>query len=1038
MDNKRKKRIVKSLAFIGKLGISEIIPAAGLVMTMQEILEQATDAYTSRLDSVPDISDVLQNYNDFVKSNVADIIENLDVSYENNWEHDTNSKAEKLVTAWEQTRSVTYNETEQRQIRIGLQTYLDAVENWALNNPDALQAFLQTIESRLYSLEKCQKKAEQRITVVEDRISALDTKPEPAELKTGNEEDYYREWFNPMFLEKNAGDRRTLGECYVLPSYTEGEEKKPKSDLTDYIHKILENTDHTKKISLILGGPGAGKTTLFSKFLHMPRIKADEDETVFHYQTDNGTEKRIFLYRFNKLDTDIWKKDPDGREPSASEMGKRLLSRIQVEKASDLKDTILLLDGFDECDASTTLRNALLTEFAEEWGKYARIFITCRFHYLSDSSKLSRKVSCISLQNFAWEQQIREFICKYKNWDSDEKEIQEKLEKYKSIMDSDTSQSGNSGAEDDPADIYGIPIILYMVMAMEDVIDLREGITKGMVYDRIFCKDGGIYDRMINEEFYDQNTAGRNSFGIYLTGEKPGEYKARLMEVSREIAFYMFRKSCYQNARKSDIESLYRMKPFYDSNGNEVDFDKILSSGLFMIIDTPEKGNRSDCTLRFVHKSIYEYFFAEYIYLELEKFCNSDHKDYENLTALIKDAQVTDEIAEYLEQKIKDLDAFDPDLFFKAMEQLLLLLEVYFNDQAFQNLIYIIQCFRSAKEIKNKEKLLFRDMTNAKYMLAKRLRGGHFEGPGQKDFDLSYTDLSGLDLSHADLSYYDLTGSDASRTNFRYSCLDFCCLSDTFLKGAAFTKASLWFTEPSANGLFDETEREIPWTEVDGYQDKTYDLHADPSYTQDGLFLGQYRFGEYPQMTDTPEPILWDILEIRGNRALLWSHDILDVVPYNEELEETNWASCTLRNWLNAEFLQTAFKDEKERKRICRSLSEPHRNIDRNYKTDQGPAAIDRVFLLSGQELISYCADSESGHEYGLDWEKSSAIVNAYSKKAEGYDHNGYGWYWLRSVGFSARGALYVHYDGDVYPSGSNVNLEHVGVRPALWISLES
>ena len=74
-------------------------------------------------------------------------------------------------------------------------------------------------------------------------------------------------------------------------------------------------------------------------------------------------------------------------------------------------------------------------------------------------------------------------------------------------------------------------------------------------------------------------------------------------------------------------------------------------------------------------------------------------------------------------------------------------------------------------------------------------------------------------------------------------------------------------------------------------------------------------FGSYPQDADgTVKPIEWDVLDIQDGKALLISSKCLDARPYNEEYAPVTWEKCTLRAWLNDDFLNTAFSTRNKRK----------------------------------------------------------------------------------------------------------------------------
>lgn len=73
----------------------------------------------------------------------------------------------------------------------------------------------------------------------------------------------------------------------------------------------------------------------------------------------------------------------------------------------------------------------------------------------------------------------------------------------------------------------------------------------------------------------------------------------------------------------------------------------------------------------------------------------------------------------------------------------------------------------------------------------------------------------------------------------------------------------------------------------------------------------------------------------------------LDCRPYNKSDTAVTWESCTLRAWLNSEFLNEAFNGEEHALIPMVTVS-----ADKNpsYDTEPGKDTQDRVFLLSIKE----------------------------------------------------------------------------------------
>ena len=185
-------------------------------------------------------------------------------------------------------------------------------------------------------------------------------------------------------------------------------------------------------------------------------------------------------------------------------------------------------------------------------------------------------------------------------------------------------------------------------------------------------------------------------------------------------------------------------------------------------------------------------------------------------------------------------------------------------------------------------------------------------------------------------------------------------------------------------------------------------------------------FGHYEQDNDPfngPEPIEWQILTKEGGLTLLISRYGLDGLPYHSSFEEITGEKCWLRQWLNGEFIETAFTDA-ERDLIDHVTNKTLPNPEAG--TDGGADTEDSIFLLSIEEVARYfpsvkdrtCAATDLAKEKGIlvDW------VN---------DDNSF--WWLRSTGYSPYSAAIVYSNGLLYMYGSRINSTRA-VRPALWI----
>lgn len=69
-------------------------------------------------------------------------------------------------------------------------------------------------------------------------------------------------------------------------------------------------------------------------------------------------------------------------------------------------------------------------------------------------------------------------------------------------------------------------------------------------------------------------------------------------------------------------------------------------------------------------------------------------------------------------------------------------------------------------------------------------------------------------------------------------------------------------------------------------------------------------FGKYEQDNNTSngkEKIEWLVLEVKDGKALVISKYALDCKPYNTSSTNVTWETCSLRNWLNNDFINSAF-----------------------------------------------------------------------------------------------------------------------------------
>lgn len=186
-------------------------------------------------------------------------------------------------------------------------------------------------------------------------------------------------------------------------------------------------------------------------------------------------------------------------------------------------------------------------------------------------------------------------------------------------------------------------------------------------------------------------------------------------------------------------------------------------------------------------------------------------------------------------------------------------------------------------------------------------------------------------------------------------------------------------------------------------------------------------FGTYEQDNDTSngkENIEWLVLAKENNRILVISDKALDCQPYNTSLSDVTWENCTLRKWLNDDFVNVAF-DAEERKMIPSVIVSAYKNPI--YDTNSKNATNDRVFLLSIVEAEKYFTSDEARKCMPTEY----AMANGDALGGEAIN-----WWWLRSPGDYQFFAANVYSDGSVDEDGNGVNYD-LAVRPAMWITID-
>ena len=174
--------------------------------------------------------------------------------------------------------------------------------------------------------------------------------------------------------------------------------------------------------------------------------------------------------------------------------------------------------------------------------------------------------------------------------------------------------------------------------------------------------------------------------------------------------------------------------------------------------------------------------------------------------------------------------------------------------------------------------------------------------------------------------------------------------------------------------------------------------------------------------------------------SLLLADLMPDTCPFNDSYKDTSWSECSLRQWLNGEFLSRAFTDQE------RSVIEETdvKNAPNYYfGTDCGPDTEDRVFILSNKEVFASSLATDYGFYAGSGIDDAARRFRStlYAKcrgawwsSVTGYRGNSF-WF-MRTNGYTPSNITYICDFGYLYNQGTAVTCDDAAVLPALTIDL--
>ena len=186
------------------------------------------------------------------------------------------------------------------------------------------------------------------------------------------------------------------------------------------------------------------------------------------------------------------------------------------------------------------------------------------------------------------------------------------------------------------------------------------------------------------------------------------------------------------------------------------------------------------------------------------------------------------------------------------------------------------------------------------------------------------------------------------------------------------------------------------------------------------MFYGNYHYGNQGETA----PIEWLVLKKENGKKLLLSKYIIDAVRYHENGKILSWEECSIRTWLNTEFIKKSFSDME-----ANCIVETVRNGTKNsfYQTEDIKECKDKVFLLSEEEVKGYLGT----------FKDAMSPVTPYALERGVFAQNA-GLWWIRTPGDDFGMQAYINTIGGIAYDGCYQQRNEVGLRPAMWIKEES
>lgn len=213
---------------------------------------------------------------------------------------------------------------------------------------------------------------------------------------------------------------------------------------------------------------------------------------------------------------------------------------------------------------------------------------------------------------------------------------------------------------------------------------------------------------------------------------------------------------------------------------------------------------------------------------------------------------------------------------------------------------------------------------------------------------------------------------------------------------------------------------------TDAYGNPVPPTDDDTDISADSVIPASYNVGDtFTYGNYLGDPISWLVLDVDDDgNYLVISEKIIEGKEYHEEEVPVTWEDCSLRTWLNTEFMNEAFTDEELGAILTTTVT---------ADATSGNDTQDNIFLLSADEAKLYFPTDESIFAY-----PSDALCSAHPNDI--VPDRPIPW-WLRSTGYDEDNAFgpacIEYYDNNFihYVDATWDNESTLGIRPAMWIS---